>query len=68
MCGLAGSFTQTGKHPLNDKQRLRRARVLEGLLYANAARGTDATGIATIPLPIFLWRCAKRFLPIYREG
>lgn len=48
MCGLAGSFTQESKRGLTDKQRLRRARVLEGLLIANASRGTDATGIATI--------------------
>jgi glucosamine 6-phosphate synthetase-like amidotransferase/phosphosugar isomerase protein len=48
MCGLAGAFTQDSKHGLNDKQRLQRARVLEGLLIANASRGTDATGIATI--------------------
>lgn len=48
MCGLAGSFTQASKKELTDKQRLRRARVLEGLLIANASRGTDATGIATI--------------------
>lgn len=48
MCGLAGSFTQASIKGLTDKQRLRRARVLEGLLVANASRGTDATGIATI--------------------
>jgi predicted glutamine amidotransferase len=48
MCGLAGSFTQDTKNGLSEKHRLQRARVLEGLLYANASRGTDATGIATV--------------------
>lgn len=48
MCGLAGAFTQISPKGLTDRQRLKRARVLEGLLYANAARGTDATGIASI--------------------
>jgi len=48
MCGLAGAFTQDSKKELSEKQRYRRARVLEGLLYANASRGTDATGLATI--------------------
>jgi len=48
MCGLCGSFTQDKYKDLSQRHRLMRARVLEGLLVANAARGTDATGIATI--------------------
>src|SRR5687768_15961926 len=47
MCGLCGSFTQKGT-VLSKRDRLQRARVIEGLLIANQVRGTDSTGVATI--------------------
>ena len=45
MCGLAGWL---GEPKLPKGQRLARARALEGLLVANSARGTDASGVCTI--------------------
>lgn len=47
MCGLCGSFTQKGTQ-LVKRDRVQRARALEGLLIANQVRGTDSTGIAAI--------------------
>lgn len=45
MCGLTGWI---GEPNVSKNQRLRRARVLEGLLMANANRGTDASGVGMI--------------------
>ena len=45
MCGLTGWI---GESNVSKNQRLRRARVLEGLLMANADRGTDASGVGVI--------------------
>lgn len=47
MCGLCGSFTQQGV-VLSKRDRTQRARVLEGLILANQARGTDSAGVAAI--------------------
>jgi hypothetical protein len=47
MCGLCGSFTQQGT-VLSKRDRLTRARTIEGLLIANQSRGTDSTGVAAI--------------------
>lgn len=47
MCGLCGWFTQDDLK-LTQKKRLQRARVLEGLLVANSARGTDASGVGVL--------------------
>jgi len=48
MCGNCGWLTQNSMLELSDKKRLQRARILEGLLVANAARGTDASGLAIV--------------------
>lgn len=45
MCGLAGWI---GEANLPKGQRLARARALEGLLVANAERGTDASGVCMV--------------------
>lgn len=45
MCGLAGWL---GEPTVTDRVRLARARTLEGLLVANASRGTDASGVGMI--------------------
>lgn len=47
MCGLCGSFTQKGT-VLSKRDRLQRARTIEGLIIANQARGTDSAGVAAI--------------------
>lgn len=47
MCGLCGSITKR-KHVLNPKELKQRKAILQGLLVANASRGRDSTGIATI--------------------
>lgn len=47
MCGLCGSFTQQGT-VLSKRDRLTRARALEGLVIANQVRGTDSAGVAAI--------------------
>lgn len=47
MCGLCGSFTQKGT-VLSKRDRLQRARTLEGLIIANQVRGTDSAGVAAI--------------------
>ena len=62
MCGLAGWY---GECNVSRHQQLRRAKALEGLLLANAERGTDATGVGMVyndhPLAVY-----KRAIDSYK--